>query len=78
MDSLGFAMRPVTPAKAAIFLQLEPLAVVLAVLRGVVVAPLALVAGQYGHHTILFFRHLFAVSPDDIKKTDARPFQRPS
>src|ERR1700676_49799 len=54
---LGFAVRFVAPAEAAILAQLEPLAGLLLVLEGVVVAPLALGASHRNHHPGLFFRH---------------------
>jgi hypothetical protein len=60
----------VTTAKPAILLELEPLARVLLVLLGVVVATLALRTRQHDPYPNFLLRHL--VFQLDIKKTDTR------
>src|SRR5271165_4177224 len=77
------AMRTVTAAPAAILREFHPVALVLSIFLRVVVAPLALVASQHDHHTILFLRHLICPGTcgpriSNIKKTDARPVRSDS
>src|SRR5579875_3484002 len=53
-----FAMRPMTPAPAAVLPQLQALARLDPVFERIVVAPLALGACKHHHHAVFFFRHL--------------------
>jgi hypothetical protein len=60
---LGFAVRAVAPAEAAILAQLQAVGGFLLVLLRVVVATLALRAGHRDHHASFFLRH-YPVSQD--------------
>jgi hypothetical protein len=69
----------VAAAVAAILGKLEAIRVVLLVFLRVVVAALALLAGEDNHHPVLFFGHsLVLARGPDIKKTDTRSVPPPT
>ena len=61
-ELFGFAVGAVTAAVTAILGKLQAVRVVLLVLLRVVVAALALLAGQHDHNPILFFGHSLVLS----------------